>query len=840
MPPETATRSHSLRQSFGRFFPKDSDKEKLAKTKTKEKDISRDWKDISKDANDISKDIPKDFGAKELGAKDLTAKEIKQGRRSTLGARPSGGRPSLGELAQDKTITRRRVSSSRGMSVDEGSPAKAAIAAVASPTPTSTTSSSTSGEPLKRATSLRPRPAASALPKYRPRSGLFDPARAPKVSPLDPKTSPRKPKVPREPSTDDDEKLQETSTSSSGKEKPRAALEVNLTGAIHVSGSPKAKGKAPAPTPTRPAKLHKPASPPAKPSRQGSGSPAPKPSAPKANASPAPKRPGSAASTASARTPVTPVTPVAAAKAVATQRTESPLARKAKAAPSPAPTPPPKAVQDAGNMSDISETSEEEDDDYDDRGMNGRNAHRGSDADSDDDEDDVAALLAPVASPSAPTPSMPRIYTSRTRKTSKVSSHAQASPQTPSRTRRVSSVGKRRSFLAPSTPSRKGSSPRLRTPKSNNSLRTRKTSNASSLRIPNGETPSKSAPRGSILTWEELADASHALDEDDMAAMLADMPAPFRASLASPQLSPVTLDVPLPPESPTSSTTSTPFPPGSPALSSMGLTPATPGGGYGSISQVLLPEVTPSPAPFNVSARFDDAARSFNQEKSARSPGDSSALATLLRLQLASAENTARERLQRLQVLEEELHAAKQELGEVHAVRRKEADAGVREKQARKREAAELGAQLAALEGELTRSMESRERGEEERHKYVMALEVRARKAEEAEARARRAEDEARRAQEDARRAEAEAEEVAQRSSMESTRAAEKAQARALEKARGRWAAASAAQVAGVRWTAVRDIAEGDLSDVRGDLSLLGTLLGQLDGERARLMALRG
>ncbi|KAL1707040.1 hypothetical protein EV121DRAFT_268752 [Schizophyllum commune] len=730
MPPETTTRSHSLRQSFGRFFPKDSDKEKLSKIKTKEKDLSKDWSDV----RDVSKEIPKDFGAKEFGGVDsLTAKQAKQARRSTLGARPSGGRPSLGDLAQDKTVTRRRVSSgqSRNMSLDEGSPMKPHAAAA--PPPTTASSSTSTDPPLKRATSLRPRPAASALPKYRPRSGLFDPSRVPKIS-LEPKGSPRKPKVSREPPSTDDEKIQETSTSSSCADgKP---LEVNLTGAIHVSGSPKGKSKAPAPaaaavpakpTPTR--KLHKAASPAPKPSpvRQGSASPAPKPSAP----SPAPKapatRPGSAASTNSARGPVT---PAAAAKAAATTRNESPLARKARAspapAPAPAPPPPPKAKQDSGNMSDISETSEDES----------------------EDEDDVAALLAPVASPGAPTPAMPRVY--RTRKTSKASPSPRPSPQTPSRTRRVSTgLTKRRSFLAPSTPAhRKRSAGSLRTP---------------------SKSGGKSAPRGSILTWEELAQDSRTLDEDDIA-MLADIQAPFRASIASPpgspSLSPVTLDTPLPPESP--------------ALSTMGLTPGTPGGGYGSISQVLLPDVTPSPAPFAASAaRYDEAARS--------PPGDG-ALTTLLRLQLASSENTARERLMRLQELEEELHSVKA---------------------ARRAEATELGAQLEALEAELRRAMESRERGEEERHQYVMALEAQAARAKE-EAGARAAEA--------AKRAKAE-------------------QGTAVERARAAWQVGCVAEVACARWGAVREMAEGDLGDVKNDLHVLATLLGQLDGERARLQS---
>jgi hypothetical protein len=76
-------------------------------------------------------------------------------------------------------------------------------------------------------------------------------------------------------------------------------------------------------------------------------------------------------------------------------------------------------------------------------------------------------------------------------------------------------------------------------------------------------------------------------------------------------------------------------------------------GGFGSISQVLLPDVTPSPAPFhNASTRFS---------VSPEAAGESSA--TYLRLQLVAAENLANDRLARIQAMEEEIHNLKQ----VHA-----------------------------------------------------------------------------------------------------------------------------------------------------------------------------
>jgi hypothetical protein len=72
----------------------------------------------------------------------------------------------------------------------------------------------------------------------------------------------------------------------------------------------------------------------------------------------------------------------------------------------------------------------------------------------------------------------------------------------------------------------------------------------------------------------------------------------------------------------------------------------TPAGRYGSISQVLLPDVTPSPA--------------VPPQKREQSLEEvDSALVTLLRLQLASAETMAKDRLVRLQQLEVENYELK-------------------------------------------------------------------------------------------------------------------------------------------------------------------------------------
>lgn len=127
--------------------------------------------------------------------------------------------------------------------------------------------------------------------------------------------------------------------------------------------------------------------------------------------------------------------------------------------------------------------------------------------------------------------------------------------------------------------------------------------------------------------------------------MISEIPAPFRSGAVSPSLS--VIDIP---DSPSLSTLPSPT-------------------GYGSISQVLLPDVTPSPAVHNTTHLFADV-------RPEQAQADSAAL-TLLRLQLAAAESRAQERLAQMQSLEQQLHAAKE---------------------ARMRDAQELASQISALE----------------------------------------------------------------------------------------------------------------------------------------------
>jgi hypothetical protein len=230
----------------------------------------------------------------------------------------------------------------------------------------------------------------------------------------------------------------------------------------------------------------------------------------------------------------------------------------------------------------------------------GNMSHISEGTSEDSDAEDVELLLAPVAAIGAPTPAMPRIQASRKR----------VPPQTPTRHGLPGRADM--SYMSPDSANK----------------------SSSSLRPPQRQTPNSQVARGSILSWEQLAnEASVNMGEDEFGRMLSEIPAPFRSGAASPSLS-SQMDVP---ESPCLSAIDSP-------------------GGFGSISQVLLPDVTPSPAMHNSSIQSR-----FNLP-SDTAVADSST-STMLRLQLAAAENTARERLFQIQAMEEEIHDLKQAHG---------------------------------------------------------------------------------------------------------------------------------------------------------------------------------
>lgn len=160
--------------------------------------------------------------------------------------------------------------------------------------------------------------------------------------------------------------------------------------------------------------------------------------------------------------------------------------------------------------------------------------------------------------------------------------------------------------------------------------------------------------------------------------MLADVTAPFTPGGVSPNPSTIGLEMP-----------------DSPSLSDL---PSP--GGYGSISQVLLPDVTPSPAIQHFSQVFETSTE-------LPPPTDSGTVA-LLRLQVAQAEKTARERLTQVREMEEQLQSVRQ---------------------SRVRETEELAKQVSRLEEELHASVVARVRTDEEQSAMVVSLQDELRQA---------------------------------------------------------------------------------------------------------------
>ncbi|KAI0032498.1 hypothetical protein K488DRAFT_49781 [Vararia minispora EC-137] len=326
---------------------------------------------------------------------------------------------------------------------------------------------------------------------------------------------------------------------------------------------------------------------------------------------------------------------------------------------------------------------------------------------------DVEFMLGAIVSPTAPTPAIPRLRME----------HVVPSgvPETPSRLPNRNDM----SYLSPLPPG--------------------------SGRSPRPVRPNRPGyDRGSLLSWEQLAAMSErSLGEGEMKRMLADIPAPF-STPSSPALSAID----LPPRTPES-----------PSLSSLP-SPA----GYGSISQVLLPDVTPSPAP--VRLQYSDA------------PEDpSSAVATMLRLQLAAAERLAGERLYQLQVLEAQLGNAKE---------------------ARMRDTNELAAHVNTLEEQMRAVLDARDRAAEEHTMHISVLEEQLRT--EALTRGQAVQVAVARAGEEASRR----------------------QAAIIEAEGRRWMAVGTAARASVHWGAVSEVARSELEFIAASRDALAVLLSSL------------
>ena len=205
--------------------------------------------------------------------------------------------------------------------------------------------------------------------------------------------------------------------------------------------------------------------------------------------------------------------------------------------------------------------------------------------------------------------------------------------------------------------------------------------------------------------------------------------------------------------------------PSSPLLSAMN-TPA----GFGSLSRVLLPDVTPSPAARHSPLRYDDG------------NVDSAAL-TLLKLQLASTENMAKDRLSRLQQLEEENHALKQ---------------------ARRQDAHDLTQQVGLLESQMRGSLEASQRSASEKETYIASLERQLAGANVQKAK-------------DIQNAVAAAQEEGRRCTTD-----------AVNGARMRWEVSLVANKAGIAWQTVCSKAQDEMELIAADRAVLAMLLDQV------------
>ncbi|KAI0706068.1 hypothetical protein BC835DRAFT_1311973 [Cytidiella melzeri] len=678
---------------------------------------------------------------KEKGSKKSRAPSSRRSGAVPVSAGPgadkavSSGRKDKEVLTEVRTITR----SSRRISALQV-PKSSGIAS-SDDQSSSSPSGNSPKRPLTRSSSLKPRSSAgSALPKYRPKSVLIeaDNGKAPPSPP--PRVGSR-----RRLSDSGDEKedskpllnldIPQVSGKNGRAISPlphRGALKVNLTAAINVHpATPEKKTKPSTPTPTT-SPSQRQASPTRLPTSRQKAS---KTAQLSASTSPtaaavAARPPSSASSTSSSRTPHTPSTPTiirritersgGSARSQISQgaspsplrsaippHSDSPLAhasvRRRNQNPSPTPSPSPSRLMPLGASRSLISTP-------------GPMLSADSSMDS-IDAGDVEFMLSSAVSPSAPTPALPRFRTIRV--------DPDENPHTPPRNGVFLPTRSNMSYLSPAPYAADGS-PFLR---------------------PRSRQPGND--RGSILSWEQLAQHSRTMGQEDLENMLYDIDAPFRSATASP--APSTLsDIP---ESPSLSALPSPT-------------------GYGSISQVLLPEVTPSPAIFNATLRFDQMA--------AESPVGDGGAVTMLRLQLAAAESAANEQRLQIEALSAQLQSAKE---------------------ARLRDTEDLARQVTFLEEQVQGSL----RPVEQLQQYAASLEEQL-----ASAHAAREQ------------AVGQALQRAQRDSV-------KAQEQSLKAHYSLWTSKSLACQAYVAWGGVKSAAESELDYVRSSRETLSVLLAGLD-----------
>ncbi|KAI0067957.1 hypothetical protein BV25DRAFT_895473 [Artomyces pyxidatus] len=339
-----------------------------------------------------------------------------------------------------------------------------------------------------------------------------------------------------------------------------------------------------------------------------------------------------------------------------------------------------------------------------------------------DSVDDVEFLLGSAISPTAPTPAIPRIRPMG-RKPNNI-------PETPSRGSALPTRANM-SYLSPMPPA-VDQSPSIRITRAGND-------------------------RGSLMSWDQLVTVGDmTLGEGEVENMIADVTAPFSGT-ASPAISHIELAIP-----------------DSPSLSAL---PSP--NGYNSISQILLPDVTPSPAKF--------------AQLTPDRLGVDSSLVMMLRLQLASMENTAKERLGQIQSLEHQLASAKE---------------------LRLREADELAHQVTTLEEQMRCTLETRERTMVDQTATIAHLEQQLHWAD--VARDNAVKDAVCTASDDAMRL----------------------KAAAVDSENRRWQVACAAGAAASQWGSVRTAAEGELELLRSNRETLSVLLAGLDQSQRQMQTL--
>lgn len=381
--------------------------------------------------------------------------------------------------------------------------------------------------------------------------------------------------------------------------------------------------------------------------------------------------------------------------------------------------------------------------------------------------DDIELMLAEVASPSAPTPAIPRINTVF----HPPAPREQHEPETPSK---PSLLQSRSSMLSLSVSSQ-----------SYNSMQSQPTSRQQSPeRRP-------AALRNSIAAWNRLADMSLEINAAELGGgLITELDLPSTPGLVSPSPSMLRLDSEMG-ESPAPLTIPSP-------------------GGYTSISQVLLPAVTPSPAPMRTlhSSSFYDEDVTLGRGEL---PGfDTSAATTMLKLQLAQAEKIANDRLSQVSRLEEQMQYLKQ---------------------MREREELELASHINELEERLRDTLLSHERDREQRDRDRIA-----------------------RAESEARDADSDPHEDCRTSLEEYMREAEQARQDAVSAALTEFSARERTERARMcaqlrkqqklgfvvrdvlkEWQSVQTLGDSELEALRGNRETLSVLRGSLDMYEAQL-----